>query len=266
MRRVSVPRWLMALGTFALVASIGAAAVALRRKPPIDWRAALATSLAPRAGDRPPRSAARRGGRVELTLEPELQRAAERLLGEANPIQGAAVSSPSRTAACSRSPAATAPRPSVNDVRLATSAWAPAASVFKLVTTAALLGAGVTPATRVCYHAGAHSVEPTTSKIIPSSTRAASRSATASPSHRTRSWRASRTTSRSGEARAHRARARLGRAARVRSADDGVDAGAAVRSARVRARRRRLLEHEPLAACTARSSRRRSRAAARCRP
>jgi cell division protein FtsI/penicillin-binding protein 2 len=49
--------------------------------------------------------------------------------------------------------------PAANDARLATSAWAPAASVFKLVTTAALLGEGVTPATRVCYHGGVHSVE-----------------------------------------------------------------------------------------------------------
>ena len=49
--------------------------------------------------------------------------------------------------------------PATNDARLATSAWAPAASVFKLVTSAALLGEGVTPATRVCYHGGVHSVE-----------------------------------------------------------------------------------------------------------
>jgi cell division protein FtsI/penicillin-binding protein 2 len=49
--------------------------------------------------------------------------------------------------------------PRTNDVRLATSAWAPAASVFKLVTATALLGEGVTPATRVCYHGGVHSVE-----------------------------------------------------------------------------------------------------------
>src|SRR6185312_12619059 len=37
--------------------------------------------------------------------------------------------------------------------------WAPAASVFKLVTTAALLEAGVTPEEKVCYHGGVHSLE-----------------------------------------------------------------------------------------------------------
>jgi len=159
MRRVLVPRWLLALGVFAAMGSIGAVAVALRRKPPIDWRSAIATSMAPRAaGDHMVQPLAD-GGRVELTLEPEVQRAAERLLGDADPIQGAAVLvsvDDGRVLALAGRHRAT---PQANDPMLATSAWAPAASVFKLVTSAALLDQGVTPTTRVCYHGGVHSVE-----------------------------------------------------------------------------------------------------------
>jgi peptidoglycan glycosyltransferase len=159
MRRLLVPRWLIALAAFAAVASIGAVAVALRTHPPVDWRRVLATSLAPRAdGGRLVQPLAD-GGRVELTLDAELQHAAERLLGEADPVQGAAVV----LAVDDGRVLALAGRhrnaPQANDVRLATNAWAPAASVFKLVTSAALLAEGVTPATRVCYHGGVHSVE-----------------------------------------------------------------------------------------------------------
>jgi len=42
---------------------------------------------------------------------------------------------------------------------LATRPWAPAASVFKLVTATALVERGIGPDTRVCYHDGIHSVE-----------------------------------------------------------------------------------------------------------
>jgi cell division protein FtsI/penicillin-binding protein 2 len=159
MRRLLVPRWLLALGAFAAVASIGAVAVALRRTPPVDWRHAIAVTLSPHAEAGRLVQPLPDGGRVELTLDAEVQRAAERLLGEADPIQGAAVMVSVEDgrviALAGRHRAA----PAINDVRLATSAWAPAASVFKLVTSAALLGEGVTPATRVCYHGGVHSVE-----------------------------------------------------------------------------------------------------------
>ena len=159
MRRWLVPRWLVVLGIFAAVASLGAVAVALRRRPPVDWRRAVATTLSPRLEGGRLVQPLPDGGRVELTLEPELQHAAERLLGEADPIQGAAVlvsvTDGRVLALAGRHRAA----PAVDDVRLATTAWAPAASVFKLVTTTALLGEGLTPKTRVCYHGGVHSVE-----------------------------------------------------------------------------------------------------------
>jgi cell division protein FtsI/penicillin-binding protein 2 len=41
-----------------------------------------------------------------------------------------------------------------SDFDLAVKVWAPAASVFKVVTAAALLGRGVTPDARICYHGG----------------------------------------------------------------------------------------------------------------
>jgi len=44
------------------------------------------------------------------------------------------------------------------DSHLATDAWAPAASVFKLVTASALVEAGVDPDDKVCYHGGIRSV------------------------------------------------------------------------------------------------------------
>src|SRR5947209_7884927 len=91
MRRLLVPRWLLALGAFAAVASIGAAAVALRRTPPVDWRRAIAVTLSPHAEAGRLVQSLPDGGRIELTLDAEVQRAAEHLLAEADPIQGAAV-------------------------------------------------------------------------------------------------------------------------------------------------------------------------------
>ena len=45
------------------------------------------------------------------------------------------------------------------DWRLATDVWAPAASVFKLVTASALVAAGVDPSDKVCFHGGLRSVQ-----------------------------------------------------------------------------------------------------------
>jgi hypothetical protein len=87
MRRLLLPRWLIAVAAFGTVAGIGAVAVALRPHPPIDWRRALAASLVPETEGGQLVQPLADGGRVELTLEPELQRAAEQLLADANPIQ-----------------------------------------------------------------------------------------------------------------------------------------------------------------------------------
>src|SRR5437899_2880394 len=76
------------------------------------------------------------GSRVALSLGAERLRAAERPLGESEPVQGAAfiVSvDDGRVLAMAGRHRAT---PAANDVKLATSPWAPAAFVFKMVTTA----------------------------------------------------------------------------------------------------------------------------------
>ena len=158
MRRLSIPRRLSALATIAAVASVGAAAVALRARPPVDWRAAMAV-LAPRAAAGRLVQPLSDGGQVELTLDAELQRAAEQLLADADPIQGSAVLLSVEDGRVLALAGRTRAAPGRNQVELALTAWAPAASVFKLVTTAALLDAGLKPETRVCYHAGVHSVE-----------------------------------------------------------------------------------------------------------
>jgi cell division protein FtsI/penicillin-binding protein 2 len=96
--------------------------------------------------------------RADLTLDPALQPLAEQLLVDADAARGAAVVmsvADGRILAL----AGRARLEKTNQPSLALEAWAPAASVFKLVTTAALLDKGVTPDTRVCYHGGVHSVE-----------------------------------------------------------------------------------------------------------
>lgn len=57
--------------------------------------------------------------------------------------------------------------PAVWAPELALGAWAPAASIFKIVTAAALVEQGVTPETRVCYHGGLRSVEATNLVSMP---------------------------------------------------------------------------------------------------
>lgn len=99
-----------------------------------------------------------RGGVAELTLDPELTAAATRLLELARPVEGALVALDPRTGqvlAWSETRSAGAAGGSV-----ITTARAPAASVFKLITTAALfeLG-GVHPKERVCISGGMRSIE-----------------------------------------------------------------------------------------------------------
>jgi len=99
------------------------------------------------------------GTRIELTLEPAAQHAAEAALGDSGALYGAAVilsvDDGRVLAMAGHSPA----KPSAGADELALTAWAPAASIFKLVTAAALVGEGVDPTTKVCYHDGIHSVE-----------------------------------------------------------------------------------------------------------
>jgi cell division protein FtsI/penicillin-binding protein 2 len=115
------------------------------------------------------------GRHAVLTLDPTLQALAEKLLSEARAPRGAIVamapdgrilalagrrSDPAAKGAraTAEAPSGTIPGPAF-DWRLATDVWAPAASVFKLVTASALVAAGVDPSDKVCFHGGLRSVQ-----------------------------------------------------------------------------------------------------------
>ncbi len=94
-------------------------------------------------------------GDATLTLDPALQRAALALLDSANPIEGAVVAIDVKTGRA----LAWAERSEKHRAVLG-SARAPSASLFKLVTSAALLEvSGVPPETRVCYSGGQRRIE-----------------------------------------------------------------------------------------------------------
>jgi cell division protein FtsI/penicillin-binding protein 2 len=97
-----------------------------------------------------------------LTLDPALQAYAEKLLSQARAPRGAivAMAPDGRILALAgrRSEPVKDARAGTFDWRVATEVWAPAASVFKLVTASALVAAGVDPRGKVCFHGGIRSV------------------------------------------------------------------------------------------------------------
>ncbi|HLV21255.1 MAG TPA: penicillin-binding transpeptidase domain-containing protein [Polyangiaceae bacterium] len=98
------------------------------------------------------------GGRTELTLEPELQRRADRLLAGAAPVAGAIVAVDLATGGVLVWAERTAPGQARGSVLL--EARAPAASVMKVVTAAALFEhTSVSPAKRVCTIGGLRRVD-----------------------------------------------------------------------------------------------------------
>jgi penicillin-binding protein A len=100
--------------------------------------------------------------RAQLTLDPQLQSAAEKLLAETRAPRAAAIvmSTDGRILALAgrRTESPRGGKEGIADFHLATDVWAPAASIFKLVTATALMRAGVTPTQRVCFHGGLRSV------------------------------------------------------------------------------------------------------------
>ena len=110
------------------------------------------------------------GSTAVLTLDPIAQEAAEKVLAQAkSPMSAAVVMTtdgrilaltgrrqlqPTEDGASKEGPAAKA-----DEYELALSVWAPAASIFKIVTASALLEAGVEPHDKVCYHGGFRSVD-----------------------------------------------------------------------------------------------------------
>jgi cell division protein FtsI/penicillin-binding protein 2 len=104
----------------------------------------------------------RDGRRAVLTLDPDLQKLAEKLLDESRAPRGAivAMTPDGRILAFAgrRTQEPKGGKQGILDYRLATEVWAPAASIFKLVTASALLSSGFDPDAKVCYHGGVRSV------------------------------------------------------------------------------------------------------------
>jgi cell division protein FtsI/penicillin-binding protein 2 len=104
------------------------------------------------------------GRMAVLTLDPTLQAAAEKALDRALAPRGAiVVTAPDgRVLALAgrRTESPEGGKDGIDDPSLALTPWAPAASVFKVVTASALLEQGIKPSTRVCYHGGVRSVSP----------------------------------------------------------------------------------------------------------
>ena len=110
----------------------------------VDVRGEIAT--APGYGDRT----------VELTLDPVYQRAANRLLREGAVAEGAIVMTEVRTGRVLAWSSYSEEAPARD---IATEAFAPSASIFKIVTGAALVENGLSPATRACYRGGKSRIE-----------------------------------------------------------------------------------------------------------
>jgi cell division protein FtsI/penicillin-binding protein 2 len=145
----------------------------MRRRPPALAAAFLALALpalaqeapAPRLGPRQldqqlGRYVAAYGpGRALLTLDPRLQAKLERTLAEAAAPYAATVLLDPRTGRVLAMAEASVAEPR-QAVGLALRAVSPAASIFKIVTAAALLEEGYAPEEPVCYHGGRHRLEP----------------------------------------------------------------------------------------------------------
>jgi len=102
------------------------------------------------------------GRRAILTLDPDLQATAEKLLVEARAPRGAivAMAPDGRILALAgrRTEEPKGGKAGTSDWHLATDVWAPAASVFKLVTASALVAGGLDPDEKIRYHGGIRSV------------------------------------------------------------------------------------------------------------
>src|SRR5262252_5588083 len=100
------------------------------------------------------------GGRAELTLDPRLQQSTEGVLRNFQIPFGAAVvvSVPDGRVLALVGQSSADPR--LGPSELALRAWAPAASVFKVISATALVENGVMGNTRTCYHGGVSSIVP----------------------------------------------------------------------------------------------------------
>jgi cell division protein FtsI/penicillin-binding protein 2 len=101
------------------------------------------------------------GGVAELTLAPALQDAVEETLASYQIPFGGAVAISIRDGRVLAMAGRSALDPTLGPAELALKPWAPAASVFKVVAAAALVGeASLSASTRACSHGGVSSVQP----------------------------------------------------------------------------------------------------------
>src|SRR5690348_880284 len=107
------------------------------------------------------------GGRADLTLDPRLQQSTDDVLRAFQiPYAGAVVVSiPDGRVLAMVGRSAADPR--LGPADLALRAWAPSASVFKVVSATALVESGLSGATRICYHGGVSAVLPDNLVDIP---------------------------------------------------------------------------------------------------
>jgi penicillin-binding protein A len=107
------------------------------------------------------------GGHAELTLDPRLQSSTDEVLRAFQiPYGGAVVVSiPDGRVLAMVGRSAADPR--LGPADLALRPWAPAASVFKVISATALVESGISGATRTCYHGGVSAVLPDNLVDIP---------------------------------------------------------------------------------------------------
>ena len=101
------------------------------------------------------------GAHAELSLDPRLQQLAEKTLAQHPTPYGAAVLLSVDDGRVLAMAGHSQAEPALSAADLALKPWAPAASVFKIITAAALVEAGVTADEKVCYHDGIHALDAT---------------------------------------------------------------------------------------------------------
>src|SRR5215471_12756511 len=107
------------------------------------------------------------GGLAALTVDPRLQQATESVLRAFQIPYGAAVVLSVPDARVLALVGRSAADPRLGPAELALRPWAPAASVFKVVSATALVGSGVSPQERTCYHGGVSAVLPDNLTDVP---------------------------------------------------------------------------------------------------
>jgi cell division protein FtsI/penicillin-binding protein 2 len=139
----------------AAASSAGPALAAVPAKPalPDGWQKDLALSKARLSKGRLVQSTA--AGQVTYTIDPDVQLALEELLEKKQVDYGAAVVVEVATGRVVALAGRSKREPDAEPSSWALKPWAPSASVFKVITAAALLEAGKASAgTSICYHGG----------------------------------------------------------------------------------------------------------------